>query len=286
MGFFQNLFGKKTCALCGKECGMMHRTKVKNGEYVCSDCTSQCSKFVRLSRLTTDEVRGHIEYMRRQNRLFEEVFSTARRERMPSQLDKEGIEFCDELGMFRIVSRQNRKCEELFRYDQVASYEEYFEEDPPNEQHKEPKFKECGIKLHLVGSRKNAAEIRAGTRAHPYVQDEIRICFSSSNKKYAQDAHNAKCHFDYIFGVNDDRKGLFDFGMSKKEQRDLKAAVGMAKSFGTVFKAAREGGIEDSEELRAQMEENQRAVEDANTGGLAVYSRRADEAEARINGEG
>ncbi len=78
MGFFQNLFGKKTCALCGKECGMMHRTKVKNGEYVCSDCTSQCSKFVRLSRLTTDEVRGHIEYMRRQNRLFEEVFSTAR----------------------------------------------------------------------------------------------------------------------------------------------------------------------------------------------------------------
>ena len=25
--FFKNIFGKKICALCGKECGMMHRSK-------------------------------------------------------------------------------------------------------------------------------------------------------------------------------------------------------------------------------------------------------------------
>lgn len=30
--FFKNIFGKKNCALCGKECGMMHRSKIKNKE--------------------------------------------------------------------------------------------------------------------------------------------------------------------------------------------------------------------------------------------------------------
>ena len=27
--FFKNIFGKKTCAFCGGECGMLSRTKIK-----------------------------------------------------------------------------------------------------------------------------------------------------------------------------------------------------------------------------------------------------------------
>ena len=27
--FFKNIFGKKTCAFCGGECGMLNRTKIK-----------------------------------------------------------------------------------------------------------------------------------------------------------------------------------------------------------------------------------------------------------------
>ena len=73
--FFKNIFGKKNCALCGKECGMMHRSKIKNKEFLCDDCGNLCSKYIRLSELTLDEVKGHIEYMKRQNRLFEEVYS-------------------------------------------------------------------------------------------------------------------------------------------------------------------------------------------------------------------
>lgn len=73
--FFKNIFGKKNCALCGKECGMMHRSKIKNKEFLCSDCGNLCSKYIRLSELTLDEIKGHIEYMKRQNRLYEEVYS-------------------------------------------------------------------------------------------------------------------------------------------------------------------------------------------------------------------
>ena len=135
--FFKNIFGKKNCALCGKECGMMHRTKIKNKEFLCDDCGNLCSKYIRLSELTLDEIKGHIEYMKRQNRLFEEVYSKeGKKDTYPSSLKEMGIEFCDDLGMFRIKHRSNTgrgKMNELFRYDQVASYEEYIDETPASE---------------------------------------------------------------------------------------------------------------------------------------------------------
>ena len=92
--FFKNIFGKKNCALCGKECGMMHRTKIKNKEFLCDDCGNLCSKYIRLSELTLDEVKGHIEYMKRQNRLFEEVYSKAgNKEAYPSSLKEMALSF-------------------------------------------------------------------------------------------------------------------------------------------------------------------------------------------------
>lgn len=65
--FFKDKFGKKACVLCGNECGMMSRTKLRSGDYLCDDCGNKCSRYVRLSEFTLDEVKGHIEYMKRQD---------------------------------------------------------------------------------------------------------------------------------------------------------------------------------------------------------------------------
>ena len=73
--FFKDKFEKKNCALCDKECGMMRRSKLRDGEYICDDCGNLCSKYVRLSEFTLDEVKGHIEYMKQQKRLYDEVYS-------------------------------------------------------------------------------------------------------------------------------------------------------------------------------------------------------------------
>lgn len=289
MGFFNNIFGKKNCALCGKECGVMHRSKIKNKEFICDDCGNLCSKYIRLSELTLDEIKGHIEYMKRQNRLFEEIYSKeGKKDTYPSTVKDMGIEFCDDLGMFRIIHRSNTgrgKMNELFRYDQVASYEEYCEETPATEPGKQPEFKGCGLKIKLLGRNMNNVntENKKGLRPHPYIKQELKICFSKNNRSDVQYAHNAKCKFDYIFGVHDDERGLFGFGRSKAEKRADAAAVGMAAAFGTAFKAAKNGAEAISEEEKAKLAEHMNAVSDAATGGMAVYTRRADEAEARIN---
>ena len=95
------------------------------------------------------------------------------------------------------------------------------------------------------------------------------------------DLERTVIHFDNIFGVHDDRTALFSFGMSKKEKRDLMGAVGFAKTAMEAVKVAKAGG-EMSEEQIAQVQKNMDAMNDAQTGGLSVYTRRADEAEAKI----
>ena len=69
MGFFSNLFAKQNCAVCGSECGTLHRSKLRDGQFLCDDCGNKCSKYIRLSELTLDEAKEHMEYMARMKRV-------------------------------------------------------------------------------------------------------------------------------------------------------------------------------------------------------------------------
>ena len=288
--FFKNIFGKKTCAFCGGECGMMSRTKIKGDEYICSKCDDMCSNFIRKSRFTKPELEGHMEYMKRSDRIYKEVIlpNVQKHECYPSATQRQGIEFFDDFGMFRIMdgSRDNKENypKELFRYDQVASYEPYYEEAEPEEAGKPKVFHEGGIIIRLVGAQDDTTKMQKGLRAHPYITEEIKVCFATNDREkenYLKYAENAIHHFNYIFGVNDDQKGLFSFGMSTKEKRDLKAAVAFTKTAFDAVKVAKNGG-EITDEKKAEIMENMNAIDDAQTGGLAKYTRAADSAEAKI----
>lgn len=287
--FFKSKFEKKNCALCGKECGMMKRSKLRGDDYICDECGDKCSRYIRLSELTLDEVRGHIEYMKKQNRLFEEVYSKeVKKQTLPSVLKEEGIEFCDNLGMFRIVHANYHgrgKMKELFRYDQVANYEAYIEETPSSEPGKEPEFEECGLKIKLLGGNMIGinTENKRGLRPHPYIKHELKICFSKRDPKVFREAGYAVGKFDAIFGVHDHEGGGFlGLGRSKEEKREDAADVAMAATFGMIFKAAKEGAESFTEEEKARFAEHVKTIDDAATGGMAVYTRRADEAESRV----
>ena len=289
--FFKNTFGKKTCAFCGGECGMMSRTKIKGDEYICSKCDDMCSNFIRKSRFTKDELAGHMEYMKRSDRIYNEVIlpNIKKHESYPSATQRQGIEFFDDFGMFRIMdgSRDNkdRYPTELIRYDQLASYKPYYEEAEPEEAGKPKVFHEGGIIIRLVGALDDTTKMQKGLRAHPYITEEIKVCFATNDREkenYLKYAENAIHHFDYIFGVHDDEHALFSFGMNEKEKRDLKAAVAFTKTAFDAVKVAKNGG-EMSEGKKTEIMENMNAIDDAQTGGLAKYTRAADAAEAKIN---
>ena len=292
--FFKNMFKKQTCAFCGAECGVMSRTKIKGDEYICSKCDDMCSRFIRKGRFTKDELAGHMEYMKRCDRIYKEVIEpndkSTINDILPHPTKVEGIHFFDDYGMFRIChASRDRQAEypvELFRYDQVAGYEPYLDEREPSEPGKPMEFRECGLKLTLVGGLDVPDEIRKGAQGHPYITDPIKVPYakSASDKENAMhDLERTVIHFDNIFGVHDDRTALFSFGMSKKEKRDHKAGIAFANTFIDAVKVAKNGADSLTEEKKAEIQQNMDAMADAETGGLAVYTRRANETEAKIN---
>ena len=275
--FFKKTFGKQTCAFCGKEVGMMSRDKIKNDEFICSDCKRTCSRFIQVYRLTKDELLGHMEYMKRQGKLVESI-SALRGYRIPSA-SRQGIIFYDEVGMFRVYNsdKDDKYPMEMIRYDQVAKYEPYLIESEPSEPGKEKEFKEGGVKITLVGGQNDLSQMPKGLRAHPYITGEITIQLDKNNMTYAE---NIIQHFGTIFGVHDDTKGLFSFGPTTQQKREREAMKAMGGMFKEAIKAAKSGEV--SEEAAAKVTDAMNKVDDAATSGLAKYSRLADEAEAKI----
>lgn len=276
--WFKKKFGKQTCAFCGQEVGMLKRDKIKNDEYICHDCRRNCSRYLQVYRYTKDELLGHMEYMKHQKKLVESV-RDLKGYRLPSA-SRQGIIFYDEVGMFRVFNsdKDNKYPLELFRYDQVAKYELYRIETEPAEAGKEKEFKEGGVKITLLGEQVNQDRIPNGLRTHPYVSGEITI--QLDEKAFTRYADNIIRHFDHIFGVNDDTKGLFQFGPSTQQKREGEALKAMGSMFGAAIKAAKTGEI--PEDAAAKVADTMNKVDDAATSGLAKYSRLADEAEAKI----
>lgn len=70
--------------------------------------------------------------------------------------------------------------------------------------------------------------------------------------------------------------------LAEVAKREDAAAIGMAAAFGTAFKAATKGEEAITEADKEKLKEGINAMNDAATGGMAVYTRRADDAEAKI----
>lgn len=286
MGFvdwLKGTFGKQTCAFCGNEVGMLKRTKIKNKEFICNDCGYGCSHYIQKYRYTKDELLGHMEYMNRQDRLFTEHLAGNSTRVIPSAGHKQVIEFYDNHGMFRIrddaYERYYKK--ELFRYDQVAAYEPYLDEAEPDEPGKPKVFGECGVNITLVGAQEQPGEVRHGLRPHPYITETIKVCINDRDKHMGElEVNQIICHFNMIFGVGDDTKGLFSFGPTKQQRREGEALKAMGGMFAAAVKAAKTGEV--SQEAAAQVQDAMNKVDDASTGGLSEYTRRADAAEALV----
>ena len=282
MGLFDNLFGKKTCVLCGNECGTMHRSKIKDKEYICDDCGSKTSEFVRLSEMDKQTVTEHIQFMQHRNDVYENVLKGKNSIDYPTKITVDGITCYDDFGMLVIkhYKKSDRLFTEVIRYDEIDSYDYYNETTTTDGKET---FKEAGVKIKLA-SAKNKSSVgdtfeKRGLMTHPYINREIKLCFTKSQSDVQ------KClgfceHMDRIFGVKDDRRSLLGFGMSKNEKRDLKAMTDMANLMGGAIKAAAKG--ESGEELKDQFLQAQNSTADAATAGLAEYSRRADEAENSV----
>ena len=286
------LFSKEACAICGKEVGALKRTKIQNKEFICNECDDECSKYIDLYLLTKDDAIHHIESMRMQEKLYRELFEPAMKNGLYIKSRKGGgIAFCDELGMFQIFDifgNAGRKMHEIFRYDQVMGYEPYAETVPG----KSDEYSEIGVKISFLGNAGLNVGNNAGRRPHPFIEKDIKLCFEKKpGKKEAEKAIDTAediCRkFDRIFGVKDAEKALIQIGLTKDEKRKVQAGSDMIKGGLSMLKAAKamKAGEEvDEEAVKEQLQKASDSADDANTSGLARFTRAADDAEQRAWG--
>lgn len=62
MGFFDKMFEKKECAICGTELGLLGKTKINEG-YLCKECAGKLSPYFHGYRSSTaDDIREQLAY--------------------------------------------------------------------------------------------------------------------------------------------------------------------------------------------------------------------------------
>lgn len=279
------LFSKETCCFCNNEVGLLSRKKIKNKNYICKDCEKNCSAYIEVSNFDSEFLTEHIEYMKKQNTLYEEEvepLDKKEKERFVSGWD--GIVFIDSIGMFEVISpKYNKKTvKELFRYDQVQDFD-YYTVDNSSQEGK--KYSEAGIEITFrcpIDENGWTNNEVAGGRQHPYVS-KIRIPFEK-NTDDANCGSLAKAHLNKLFGrASDSFFGSIkeDFVGTGKERAQAKAGIDSLKALGNLAKSAITKDSEGLENAKNEMANAATDMLNATYNFGAKYTQIADDAEKR-----
>lgn len=239
------LFSKEECSFCGNKAGFFSRKKFINNEgYVCKECEKKCSSLVNVSHFTKAELKEHMEYMARENKLYEEAFvplDKSKKERFVCV--STGIETADEIAMFRVVSpaADKKVFKELFRYDQIQKYEPYYVNATSNDG---KKYSEVGLVLKLNCSRPGFGEAagsvtgKGARNFHPYVH-EIKVPTARNVDSFSH--VGLQDHLDKVFGTYEDNSVVggikSSFIGTNKERQQIKVASEGVKALGNLAKA-------------------------------------------------
>ncbi len=291
MGFFSNIFSKQPCQLCGKEVGTLSRVKLKDKQYICSDCRKNTSAFFNPVQYDLEGVKKHIEYMQKQDELYKKEFETLPKEKINRivYLGYYGIVFADELAMFEIITPETKKrnYKELFRYDQIKDFKPYGKENTTTGEGAK-KYSETG--LRIVMSCANSIDSasysdEAKKQMHPYASEFILPVERNTNNL---NAGMAKNHLNGIFGRPDETL----FGSIKEkftgteQDRNKYDAVGNALgAFSDMVKGKATGNEADMDSAREKMELAMGSAAAFITENRSKYAKVSDEVEIRAIGE-
>lgn len=280
------LFSKEECVCCGNKVGFFSRKRLVNKEgYICKDCEKKCSPLVNVGRFTKKDIEEHIKYMENQNKLFEEKFEKIEKDKKQRFVCVEtGVEFADEIAMFRYLSPQaNKKVyKELFRYDQIKSYEPYMTSNTNSQNGK--KYSEVGIIIKLYNSWTPDNKQFADNRSyHPYVE-EIKVPRHRNVDDYNSDP--MLDYLDKLFGKYEDRSLIggikSSFIGTNKQREQMKVAGEGLKALGSLAKSKISKNEEDKKKAKENVNKLKEDAADLVTGNRASYTKIANAIENQV----
>lgn len=266
------LFSKEICVFCGNSVGALNRKKMRDKAFICKECEKNCSAFIDISRFDTEFAKAHFEYMKKQDILYKKEFEPIpEKEKFKMVLSFNGFVFADSIAMFEIVSPKVKKhnYKELFRCDQVQSYEIYTVDQ--TDSNAKGAYKEVGIEVKFrcaVGPASAGMSDQEKAQAHPYL-DVIRVPLltNSDVDGRVEDVIN---HFDEVF-LREPTYKAFSTGIKEKftgtktEKRNAQQGINALKALGGLAKAA---ASKDAD----VMENAKEAMKDVAVEGMNAFS--------------
>ena len=277
------LFSKEECVFCGSKVGFFSRKRLVNNEgYICKECEKKTSALINVGRFTKAELQEHINYMEAQDKLYKEAFLSIDKNKKDRYMCVEtGVEFANEIAMFKFHSPmcdKKRIYQELFRYDQIKSYEPYFIENTNSQGGK--KYSEVGVIIKLNCSCEPGMNNYIGNRSyHPYIS-ELKVPRHKNVDSFSNDT--LITYLDKLFGKYEDTSVIGSIKSSiigtNKERQQIKVASEGLKALGNLAKAKITG--EDVNENTMNTFKDDAA--DLLTGNRATYTKVANDVEAQI----
>lgn len=226
-----------------------------------------------------------MKYMENQNKIFEEAFEGIDKKEIHRFVCVEtGVEFADDIAMFRYLSpaANKRINKELFRYDQIKSYEPYMVANTNSQGGK--KYSEVGVIIKLNCSWTHDAKQFVGNRSyHPYVE-EIKVPRHKNVNDYNSDPMID--YLDKLFGRYEDNSLLggikSSFIGTNKQRQQIKVASEGLKALGSLAKSKITGNEDDAEKAKENMETLKSDALDYATGNRATYTKIANDVEDQI----
>ena len=252
------LFSKEKCEFCGKEAGMLGRKKLSDKNYICKDCEKNCSAFMEVSRFDTEYLKKHMEYMKKQDELYQKVFEPLTKEQKDRFVHEGfyGIVFADEIAMFEVIDPKadKKNYKELFRYDQIKDYEVYKKE---NMAEGGKRYSEVGVKIKMncqIGPSSAGLSDVEKKLSHPYVEEIDILC--EKNTDNTGNTSQIIGHLNKIFGrASNTVAGAIKESImgTEHERQGYKAGADALKALGSFAKAKMSGDEEDVQKARENL---------------------------------
>ena len=220
MGIFSSLFSKESCSICGKEEGILGRTKLTDGNFICSDCRKKCSPFLKaIVRCDLDHIKKHIEYLNMQKELYEKEYNVLpddKKKAYGKDLLFNGIKLADDIGMFEIYNSETKKYghKELFRYDEIFDFKAY---GKPNSEGSAKKYQEVGVTIKMLKS------IDTNFDQDRYIKEYLEeISIPTASQVDVIDESFLYKHLNRIMGISiEGNLGVYDDGKVRIEYRNI-----------------------------------------------------------------
>lgn len=123
MGLFDGVFKKEACAVCGKEVGMLSRSKLQDKQYICDDCRKNINPFIRSDYITLEEFHQAVRQAEQDQKLLENAPSDS--SYLQHGSESIAVKHYYTKGVFTIQSNRHRnaKYPPVFYYNEVRPYD-------------------------------------------------------------------------------------------------------------------------------------------------------------------